>query len=440
MVNRIIVLFLVIAVTMLFEKLGFGFYRETCPALVLGIILLGAYCLGFILEKIGLPRIVGYIFAGLLMGPFALKLYTFSEVEELNFINKLALAFIALSAGGELRLANIRRALKSIIYYVSGVTLVVFIGTTLTVFALSGLIPFMAGFGSGLRLAVASVFGTIAVARSPSSAIAIISETKAKGRYTDIVLSVSVAMDVFIIILFAAVISLTKAFISGTKSIDMSLISSLSFEIATTFLIGFLLGKFIVFLLEKVHLEFPVVIVAMGFIVIEFSHFLGGYLREVHDIGFDLEPLLICMAAGFTVQNFSDHGESFLERMDRVSMPIYIAFFAMTGASMDLNVLRTGWLLGLIIVVVRLVSVYFGSYISGRLAKNEPIIYKNVWLGFITQAGVSLGLLIEVARRFPDLGPPIQTILTASIIINQLIGPVAFKWGLEKVGETNVTK
>jgi Kef-type K+ transport system membrane component KefB len=438
MINRILGLILVIALALLVNNLEFSFYKETCPALVLGIILLGAYCFGFIHEKFGLPRIVGYIFAGLFMGPFFLKFYTVAEINDLDFINKLALAFIALCAGGELRLANIRKLLKSILYYISGVTIVVFIGTTLAVFALSTFMPVIANFGPALRLAVSTIFGTIAVARSPSSAIAVISETKAKGPYTDIVLSVSIAMDVFIIILFAVVISITQVFILERGGMNLSLIASLSFEIATSFLIGFLLGKFIIFLLEKVRIKFPVVIIAMGFIVIEFSHFLGEYLHEVHDIGLDVEPLLIYMAAGFTVQNFSEHGQNFLERMDRVSMPIYIAFFAMTGASINVNVLRTGWLLGLIIVTVRLISIYFGSYLSGSLAKNEPIIYKNVWLGFITQAGVSLGLLIEVARRFPALGPYIQTILAASIIINQIIGPVAFKLGLKKVGETNV--
>ncbi|MFO8164008.1 MAG: cation:proton antiporter [Desulfatiglandales bacterium] len=438
MIHRIIGLFFVISVTLLVKNLDLGLYKETCPALVLGTMLLGAYCFGFILEQIGLPRIVGYILAGLLMGPFFLKFYTLAEINNLNFINQLALAFIALCAGGELRLASIRKLLKSILYYISGVTIVVFTGTTLAIFTLSALMPFMANFPPALRLAVSTIFGTIAVARSPSSAIAIISETKAKGSYTDIVLSVTVAMDVFIIILFAVVISVTQVFIVHSGGMNLSLLSSLSFEIAVSFLIGFLLGKFIVFLLENVHMEFPVVIITMGFIVIEFSHFLGEYLHEVHDIGLTIEPLLICMAAGFTVQNFSEHGESFLERMDRVSMPIYIAFFAMTGASINLNVLRTGWLLGLIIVTVRLVSIYLGSYLSGRLAKNEPIIYKNAWLGFITQAGVSLGLIIEVSRRFPDFGPYIQTILTAAIIINQVIGPVAFKLGLKKVGETNV--
>jgi len=267
--NRIFVLLLVTAVALLLMNLELGQYKENSPVFILGIILLVAYCFGYILEKIGLPRIVGYILAGMFMGPFFLNIYTFSEIEELNFVTNLALAFIAFSAGGELRAANIRRVLKSIIYLISGISAVVFLGITLTVFILSGTIPFMSQLSIPIRLAISAIFGTIAVARSPSSAIAIISETKAQGPYTDIVLSVSVAMDVFIIILFAVTISLAQVFISGNGGMNLSFLFSLLVGIAAAFLLGYLLGKFIVFLIEKVHVEFPIVIIAMGFVVIE---------------------------------------------------------------------------------------------------------------------------------------------------------------------------
>ena len=80
---------------------------------------------------------------------------------------------------------------------------------------------------------------------------------------------------------------------------------------------------------------------------------------------------------------------------------------------------------------------FIGSYTSGRLSGDRPLTYRNTWLGFITQAGVSLGLLSEVVRRIPEIGIPIQTILITAITLNQLIGPVAFKYALEKTGETH---
>jgi Kef-type K+ transport system membrane component KefB len=166
MTNRIVVLLLVTAVALLLMNLELGEYKENSPVFILGIILLVAYCFGYLLEKIGLPRIVGYILAGLFMGPFFLNIYTFSEIEDLNFVNKLVLAFIAFSAGGELRAANIRRVLKSIVYLISGISVVVFLGITLTVFILSSYMPFMSHLSIPIRLAISAIFGTIAVSNS----------------------------------------------------------------------------------------------------------------------------------------------------------------------------------------------------------------------------------------------------------------------------------
>jgi Kef-type K+ transport system membrane component KefB len=418
----------------------FGLPEKLSPTLVLGFMLLAAYCIGFILEKKGLPRITGYIFAGLLLGPHFLKFYSKEAVADLDFLNSLALAFIAFCAGGELKLANIKDKLKSILYLTTGLTLVTFVGVTLFVFAVSGLISFMSQYSLAMKLAVSAIFGVIAVARSPSSTIAVISETRAKGEYTDTVLSVTIAKDVVVIVFFAVVISVCEALITGGSAVSPSFFLELLAEILIAFVLGFLLGKLIVFLIEKVKIEFPVVITAMGFLVIQFSHRLGDYSHETFDIGLNLEPLLICMAAGFTVQNFSRHGTEFLERMDSVSFPIYIGFFAITGANIDVGILKTAWFLGLVITVVRAVTIYIGAFISGKLSRDPPKIYKNTWLGFITQAGVSLGLLAEVVRRFPEIGVPIQTILIASITLNQVIGPVVFKYALFKVGEARIKK
>lgn len=418
----------------------FGLCDPLSPTLVLGFILLAAYCIGFLLEQKGFPRITGYIIAGLFLGPYFLKFYSKDVVNSLGFLNSLALAFIAFCAGGELKLTHLRNKLKSIFFLITGVTSTVFVGVTMIVFAISEFIPFMSGYDPVMRLAISAIFGVITVARSPSSAIAIISETKAEGDYTDTILSVTIAMDVVIIIFFAVVVSAYEVLISGGSKISLAFLLELLLEIVIAFVLGFLLGKIIIFLIEKVKVEFPVVIMAMGFLVIKFSHLLGDYLHQIHEININLEPLLICMAAGFTVQNFSKHGTTFLERMDRVSFPIYIAFFAITGASINVDILKTAWFFGLIIVFSRTLMIFIGSYISSKLSGDRPKIYKNAWLGFITQAGVSLGLLAEVARRFPEIGTPIQTILIAAITLNQIFGPIAFKYALYRVGEARAKK
>ena len=406
------------------------------PTLVLGFMLLSAYLIGDMLEKLGLPRITGYIFAGLITGPYFLKFYSINDVVNLNFLNSLALAFIAFCAGGELRADNIKKKLRSILFLITGVTIIVFTGVSLTVFLLSGFIPFMSELSVNIKIAISTIFGVIAVARSPSSTIAIISETKSKGDYTDLVLSVSIATDVVIIIFFAIVLSTSSLLITPGSSFSVIFLLELLFEIVLAFVLGFLLGKLMIFLIEKIKIEFPIVITVMGFLIIKFSHLLSTYLNDMHNINLNIEPLLICIAAGYTVQNFSKHGHTFLKRMDDVSIPIYIGFFVITGASINIEVLKTGWVIGVIIVIVRTFMIYISSLISGFFAGDKPIIYKNTWLGFITQAGVSLGLLTEVGRRFPEYGTSIQTILIASITINQIFGPIALKFALKKVGET----
>ncbi len=142
------------------------------------------------------------------------------------------------------------------------------------------------------------------------------------------------------------------------------------------------------------------------------------------------------MAAGFTVQNFSKQGEIFLKRMEKVSIPIFLTFFSITGASINLNTLAQGWFIGVIAFLSRILTIYAGSFISGKMAGAIESITKWGWMGFITQAGVSLGLLSEVLRRFPEFGTKIQTILIATITINQIVGPILLKYGLTLSKET----
>jgi len=405
--------------------------------MVLGFLLIAAYCIGYLGEKLSLPRITGYIVAGLVLGPHVLGFIDQQAIADLDFLNSLALAFIAFCAGGELHLESIRNRLKTIGFMLVGITSVIMGGVTLVVLAAAPLIPFMKDQPFSVRLAMAAIIGVISTARSPSSAIAVISEMRARGPFTDTVLSVTVAMDVVVILLFGVVISVCHSLVDPAGTVSAGLMLHLLLEIILTLLLGVLLGRGIIILIRNLGAELPIIIAATGFLVIKSCHLVSDYLSSAHEISLHLEPLLICMAAGFTVQNFSGRGESFLASMDRLSLPIYVGFFAITGAMIDLDLLRAGWLLGLLIFTSRGVMVFLGSLSSGRLSGDRPVIYRNAWLGFITQAGVSLGLVAEVVRRFPEIGLYLQSILIAAITVNQVIGPILFKYSLRRTGEAN---
>ncbi|MBU3917963.1 cation:proton antiporter [bacterium] len=436
MIQRVFVLFMLVGVMSLITYTTIlGQHQDLSPTLVLGFLLLAAYCVGQILEKIKLPKLSGYMIAGLAFGPYCMNFVSKEVIFDLSFINNLALAFIAFCAGGELKSSQLKNQIRSIKNLVIIQTIFVFLSVSTVMFFLIEFIPAFVNIGYAKRLAISVIFGIISVALSPSSTIAIISETKAKGKYTDIMLSVTVIIDVIVIVLFGVAVSFSKAIFSSTASMDWTFFLILLVEIILALILGSFLGKGIVFLIDKVKVEFPVVIVGVGFFVIKFSHLSTAYLHDSHDIVINFEPLLICIAAGFTVQNYSNFGKNFLYKMDRVSLPVFIAFFAITGASINIDILKTSWIFGLIIVGIRLVTLYIACITSGIISKDESLIYKNYWLGSITQAGVSLGLLAEIIRSFPSIGEPIQSLLIAAIAVNQFIGPVALKWALVKVGD-----
>ncbi len=189
MAHRLIVLLLLSGIMSLMVHFNIlNLTYNISPTLALGFLLLSAYCAGHILGKIRLPKVTGYIVAGLFFGPDILQFVNSQNVTELSFINSLALAFIAFCAGGELKSSNVLGEIKSIAYSVLFQTLIVFIGVGTFVFFLLDFIPAFSGFAVPVKIVVSLFFGIITVARSPSSTIAIISETKAQGNYTDIVL------------------------------------------------------------------------------------------------------------------------------------------------------------------------------------------------------------------------------------------------------------
>ncbi|MBW2123832.1 MAG: cation:proton antiporter [Deltaproteobacteria bacterium] len=401
-----------------------------------GFLLLAAYLIGEIFSTVSLPKISGYIFTGLLFGPHILDFVEIEMVQRLKVVDDLALTFIALAAGGELRVKDLRSRYRSILYTIFFLTTVVWSGVTLFVLSTHGLVPFTREMGFPVLFSVALLFGVISVARSPSSAIAIIKECRARGPFTEGVLGVTVAMDVVIILLFAATVSVAGVLSQSDGSFHAGLLLVLSAEILLSLSLGYLVGLFMAFYIKRIRVYLAVFVLGITFSIARFSYYLGAFMEESFHVAFHLEPLLICMAAGFIIQNRSSEGERLMNAIDRSSLPVYVIFFALTGAALDLDALRQTWHVAISLAGVRLVMIWLGAFLGGRLSGDPPTFYRNSWLAFVTQAGVSLGLAAIVARRFPQWGVSFATIVVAVIAVNQLIGPVAFKLALARVGET----
>lgn len=401
----------------------------------LGFTLLSAHIFARILKAFKFPLISGYIFAGIIAGPYVSGFLTQGMVQTLSLANDLALSFIAFTAGGELHLNTIQTRIKSIGYNIILQPIIIFLGIFLFIILSGRFFTFTRSLPSENMIGLAILLGVIAVARSPSSAIAIISECKAKGPFTDTVLGVTVAMDVLIIVLFTVALTVTRIIMGTSGVLIHQAFAALSIEIMASFIIGILLGKGISLYIEKIGHDLALFLVFLAFGVTKTSLWLSNFMDHTLHIHLSFEPLLICMSAGFTVQNFTKSGEYFMENLERMSLPIYVLFFTLAGAALNLDALRSCWTLAVCLVFVRVAGIFGASWAAGAINGDPPLHNRNAWLAYLTQAGVAIGLAQLVQRQYPEVGMYLTTLVLAVISLNQVVGPITFKMALGRVGE-----
>jgi Trk K+ transport system NAD-binding subunit/Kef-type K+ transport system membrane component KefB len=401
-------------------------------------ILFGTNYFSRFFQKLNLPLITGFILMGVVVGPYVLNLIPANAIKKILFINDISLAYIALAAGAELYLKDLRSRLRSIAWNTIGQLAVTFILSTVAVYFLSSNIPFTEHLSPSTRLAVSLLMATIFVARSPSSAIAIIHEMRAKGPFTQTVMGVTVIKDVLVIILFAICVSISRNLVIDS-AFDLQGIGFLLLELCLSFVFGLMLGKAIHFILSlslNSYLKMGFILL-MGYGVFFFAHWTQAYSYEAFQVELFFEPLLICIIGSFWVTNYSKFRPEFQFIIHRTGPYIYLAFFTLTGIMISIEVLAKVWLIALVLFMVRLISMIIGAYLGATFARDDPKHRAVGWMPYVTQAGVGLGLAIEVSSEFPAWGNEFATIVIAVIILNQIVGPPLFKLALSRVGESH---
>lgn len=402
----------------------------------LGYVLLAAFVVAKLIEVFELPLITGYILAGILAGPYGFDFLSTDMVRRLKLIDELALSVIALNAGAELRLSALKERLRSIVANIVFLT-VVGVGAVMLFVVLSGrYFDAIAEFSPLSRFIFALLLAVICAARSPASAIAVINECRAKGPFTDTVLAVSIAKDVLIIILFTVTMALSRTIMEG-GGLEFGSVSGLIFEVVLSIFIGLLLGKGMAVYVDRIGRDFLLFLLFIAFGVARLSAGVNQVMYHRFAVSLHLEPLLICMSAGFFIQNYSRKGSLLIETLERTSLPIYVLFFSLAGAALNFSSLALCLPLALGVAGVRMAGLFAGSFLAGAFSRDPPAFKISAWMGYITQAGVSIGLAQLVARQFPEIGLYLNTVVLAVIAINQIIGPIAFKFALGYVGETD---
>jgi len=392
-------------------------------SIALGFILVFAYLMGSNLKRLSLPQITGFILAGIVCGPFVFNFISESDVNDLQLLDGLALSLIALTAGGEMKLGKLKGHLKTIVSIVFFQTILVLAGFIFLGLVGQYFIPFFGGMNFIQLFAFSLLLGTLMTPTSPATTIAVITETRSAGRYTDLILSAAVVKDFFIIVLFSFSLSFAKSSIGPSYDFDMTFLLRILSEIGGSVFIGIIVGGGIILYLKFIKKDITIFILSIAFFSYQISHNYGFH------------PLLICLIAGFLAENFSAQGQHLINAIEKSSVPVYIVFFAMSGASLDISALRRMWLLALVCVALRGLLKFSGTFIGTSLTREEKGIRRWAWTGFISQAGVALGMAIVIQNNFHDWGTEFLTLVLAIIAINQIIGPVFLQKLLIKAKE-----
>jgi Kef-type K+ transport system membrane component KefB len=354
---------------------------------------------------------------------------SFEMVEALGLLTDTALGFIAFAIGSEFRISALRRTGRQ-------ATVIAILQALAATLLVDGALLLLHLFlGDKLPVSTCLILGAIATATAPAATLMVVNQYKAKGPLTDILLPVVALDDAVGLIVFAVSTGIARALTSGAVSV-VSLLVNPMIEIVGSLLLGAALG-WVFSLVEKFfnsnskRLSLAVAFVVICAAVSKLHFVLPGEVK----IGFS--PLLVCMMCGTVFCNLCDFSEEIMHKTERWTAPIYVLFFVLSGAELDLRVFADLAVVGVGIVYIlsRSAGKILGATGSAKLMKCEPGICKYLGITLLPQAGVALGMSATVAAEFGEAGAIIRNIILFSVLVYELAGPIMTKMALTAAGE-----
>lgn len=404
----------------------------------LSIALFAGLMLSRLAKLLKLPAVTAYLIAGLLLGPFligrigikGLGFNDFTQIKSLSLISDVALGFIAFSIGNEFRLKELKTIGKQAT--VIGIFQAVF--TTLVVdvalISLHFIIPDV------LPLPTAIILGAVASATAPAATLMVVRQYKAKGPVTSTLLPVVALDDAVGLVLFSVSFGVAKSFINNSTSF-VSIIVEPILEVVFSLGLGAIMGYFFTFFEKFFHSRSKRLSMSVAFVFLTIAITMIDNI-EILGVHVTFSPLLTCMMLGTIFCNICDFSEELMDRLDRWTAPIFILFFVLSGAELDLSVISNVYvvLIGLVYIVIRCLGKYFGANLSSKMVKADSNVNKYLGITLFPQAGVALGMAIK-CQVLGDIGILIANITLFSVLIYELIGPYLTKTSLMKAGEIN---
>ncbi|MFA7222897.1 MAG: cation:proton antiporter [Bacilli bacterium] len=394
-----------------------GATSSVAPIIIsIAFMLFAGFLMTRITKLLHLPNVTAYIIAGIIIGPFCLCLVPSSVQSGMSFITDIALAFIAFSVGEYFKVDSLKNSGWKVIV----ITLFEALVATLFVFILCYFIL-------RLNLAFSAVLAALASATAPASTIMTIRQTGAKGEYVETLLQVVALDDVVSLVAYSVAVSIAVAS-QNSGGISFETIGLPIIKNLAALLIGGAFGFILKWLMPKKRTTDNRLIISIAMLFT----FCGICAL------LDQSPLLGCMAMGMVYINFSKDDKLFMQ-LNYFSPPILLLFFVLSGMSFNLNSLvgtsSIGTMpllvVGILYFFVRIIGKYVGAYLGCLITRKPKELRNYLGLGLIPQAGVAIGLAALGARLLGgELGSDLQTIILASCVLYEMIGPACAKLGL----------
>ncbi len=401
-----------------------------CISIALGAGLL----MSRVVKPLGLPAVTGYLVAGILLGPYAVGALGFDgmgftsveNVKEYQIISDAALGFIAFAIGNEFRLSQLKQIGKTATFIGIFQALIATLLVDAVLIGLHFIIP------DKLPLSMAVILGAIAAATAPAATLMVVRQYKAKGKLTDLLLPIVAIDDAVGLIIFAVSFGIAKAIEHGQFNIASIVIEPL-IEIAASLLLGFVMGflfsifeRFFSSNSKRLCLSVTCVLFTVALSMVKFE--IGG----IH-VGFS--TLLVCMMLGTVFCNMCDFSAEIMEKTDKWTVPLFVLFFVMSGAELELSVFTDIVIVGIGVayIVTRSFGKYIGAYSSAKIMKCDEKTTRYLGITLLPQAGVALGMSVTV-MEIGEVGQIVRNIVLFSVLIYELVGPVMTKIALTKAG------
>jgi len=383
--------------------------------LSLGIILLTGILAAKFLRRAKFPMVTAYLLLGIIIGPHLLNLIPEQILGASGLFSNVVLGMIAFALGQIFSSGNLRKLGKPVF--------LISIGEVIGSWAL---VTFTLHFIFKQPLYLSLLFGAIAPATAPAAIVMIVREYKAKGPLTNMILGVVAVDDAWGLILFAVSLAISKSMFSHTASSFLFLvILKALLEVGGAFLLGGIMGWLLSHFSKFARTQDELLIFTLGFILSTIG--LAIY--------FNFSVLLACMFLGVVISNAKATGSKFFNAVKMIDSPIYLIFFVLIGASLELFSLGHLGIIGGIYLVMRPVGEWIGAYLGAIVSRSSRLVRNYLGLALVPQAGVALGMALLCKSIFPDAGTIVLNVIIATTVVFEIVGPLFVRFALNKAKE-----